>query len=100
MSKVRRASPSLKSTTSTSGTLGISPQQLQSMAQSTELFEVTITLQEMQELMEMVTTRGRKVRAAVMGVKMDEATLRLAPQRLYEGFSRLGPTLTSIACHL
>ena len=57
-------------------------------------------MQEMQELMEMVTTRGRKVRAAVMGVKMDEATLRLAPQRLYEGFSRLGPTLTSIACHL
>ena len=41
-----------------------------------------VTLQEMQELMEMVTTRGRKVRAAVMGVKMDEATPRLAPQRL------------------
>ena len=57
-------------------------------------------MQEMQELMEMVTTRGRKVRAAVMGVKMDEATPRLAPQRLYEGFSRLGPTLSRIACHL
>ena len=32
------------------------------------------TLQEMQELMETVTTRGRNVRAAVIGVKMDEAT--------------------------
>ena len=28
-------------------------------------------MQEMQELMEMVTMRGRKVRAAVMGVKME-----------------------------
>ena len=33
-----------------------------------------VTLQEMQELMETVTTRGRKVRAAVIGVKMEEAT--------------------------
>ena len=32
------------------------------------------TLQEMQELMETVTTRGRNVRAAVIGVKMEEAT--------------------------
>ena len=83
------------------------------------------TLQEMQELMETVTTRGRKVRAAVIGVKMDEATPgfkidhgdnydsdgvmmvmvvimmvnktpRLAPQRLYLGFSRLGPTLSGV----
>ena len=35
---------------------------------------IIITLQEMQELMEMVTTRGRKVSAAVIGVKMEEAT--------------------------
>ena len=36
--------------------------------------ELNVTLQEMQELMETVTTRGRKVRAAVIGVKMEEAT--------------------------
>ena len=35
---------------------------------------IIITLQEMQELMEMVTMRGRKVSAAVIGVKMEEAT--------------------------